>query len=268
MTTTPSVLKLGSEGPEVKALQQRLREEGFSPGVMDGQFGPGTQAAVMAFQRSRKMLPDGVAGPRTQAALQLVDRADLPSATAGMTEDIASRMCPFTPLKNIHANLPFVLQALDDQKIGHRPIVLMAVATIRAETESFLPISEGISRFNTSPGGEPFDLYDRRTDLGNRGKGDGARFRGRGFVQLTGRANYEHFGALLKLPLVETPELANASSVAAALLALFLKSRELKIKEALLHEDLRTARRLVNGGSHGLEPFSQAYRTGDALLPP
>jgi len=73
----------------------------------------------------------------------------------------------------------------------------MALATIRAETESFHPINEGLSKFNTSPGGHPFDLYDHRTDLGNQGKGDGAKYRGRGYVKLTGRFNYQNYGAAL-----------------------------------------------------------------------
>ena len=66
-------------------------------------------------------------------------------------------------------------------------MILMALATICAETGSFLPISEGQSHFNTSPGGHPFDLYDSRADLGNLGPPDGERFKGRGFIQLTGR---------------------------------------------------------------------------------
>jgi peptidoglycan L-alanyl-D-glutamate endopeptidase CwlK len=265
--TTPAPLKLGDDGETVLALQARLGANGFSPGALDGHFGPGTQAAVLAFQRSAGLLADGIAGPRTQHALGLADKDDLPSATAAMTPEIASRMCPVTPLKNIKANLPFVLAALDRRGIGQREMVLMAVATIRAETESFLPVSEGISRFNTSPGGKPFDLYDSRADLGNRGAPDGERYRGRGFIQLTGRANYEEFGHEIGLKLATTPELANASDVAAALLAAYLKSRERRIKQALLHDDLRAARRAVNGGSHGLDRFSDAYRTGDALMP-
>ena len=266
MATLPTVLQFGSRGAAVKLLQQALLREGFSPGAIDGEFGPGTQAAVLAFQQSRQMLADGIAGPRTQAALGLVESAELPSVTGELSVEVASRMCPFTPLKNIKANLPFVLGALEDRGLGHRAMTLMAVATIRAETESFLPISEGMSRFNTSPSGHPFDLYDRRSDLGNTGAPDGERFRGRGFVQLTGRFNYTRFGALLNLDLVNHPELANASEVAAALLALFLQSRELQIKDALLHGNLQAARRLVNGGLHGLDRFSAAYRTGDALL--
>jgi peptidoglycan L-alanyl-D-glutamate endopeptidase CwlK len=50
------------------------------------------------------------------------------------------------------------------------------------------------------------------------------------------------------------------------LLSSFLNDKELPIKEALLNDDLREARRLVNGGSHGLDRFTDAYRIGDGLI--
>ena len=61
-------------------------------------------------------------------------------------------------------------------------------------------------------------------------------------------------------------ELANDPQIAAKLLASFLKSREQQIKEALLEGDLKTARKLVNGGSNGLDRFTDAYQTGQRLL--
>lgn len=63
---TPSprpVLRQGSTGQAVKDLQVILRI------TADGQFGPLTRAAVIAFQKSRQLLPDGVVGPQTWAAL-------------------------------------------------------------------------------------------------------------------------------------------------------------------------------------------------------
>lgn len=47
-----SILKVNSSGPEVAALQQALQNAGFNPGVIDGIFALGTDAAVRAFQRS------------------------------------------------------------------------------------------------------------------------------------------------------------------------------------------------------------------------
>jgi peptidoglycan L-alanyl-D-glutamate endopeptidase CwlK len=66
--------------------------------------------------------------------------------------------------------------------------------------------------------------------------------------------------------LVENPDLANEPGVAAKLLASFLKSHQTRIHEALREGDLRTARRLVNGGSNGLDRFTEAYTTGAGLL--
>jgi putative chitinase len=129
--------------------------------------------------------------------------------------------------------------------------------------------NEGISRFNTSDGGSPFDLYDNRADLGNQGTPDGASFKGRGFVQLTGRANYTNFSRVLGLgtQLVDNPDLANDPVIAARLLGAFLKGKEGRIRAALAANDLATARRLVNGGSHGLADFIAAFQHGQGLIP-
>jgi hypothetical protein len=64
-------LKQGSSGPDVKDLQQRLKDLGFDPNGVDGNFGPGTTKAVIAFQQSKGLGADGKAGPNTLAALQL-----------------------------------------------------------------------------------------------------------------------------------------------------------------------------------------------------
>ena len=262
------LLKEGSTGPAVVRLQITLKKVGFNPGRADGDFGPATTAALIGFQKSAGLLADGIAGPRTLAALKLAANDRLPSVIPGVTVTIVSKMFPFTQVDNIRDNLPFVLKGLVERTLGDKPMVLMALATIRAETESFQPINEGLSKFNTSPGGHPFDLYDFRSDLGNQGKGDGAKFRGRGYIQLTGRFNYQKLGNTLDMggKLATNPELANDPTIAGKLLAAFLKDKERAIKEALIIGDLRLARRLVNGGSHGLDRFSDAFRIGEGLI--
>jgi peptidoglycan L-alanyl-D-glutamate endopeptidase CwlK len=263
-------LRQGDSGADVKKLQEALRNAGFNPGLADGVFGGGTQAAVLAFQISEGLLADGIAGPRTQAALGLARAGQLPDVTSEVTVQVVSQMCPFTPLGNIKASLPVLIDALRAAGLFHRTMVLVAMATIRAETESFMPVAEGQSRFNTSPGGHAFDLYDNRKDLGNKGAPDGRLFRGRGFIQLTGRFNYAKYGPRLATPmdLAANPELACATSIAAELLCCFLGDRELQIKDALMNGNLQAARRLVNGGLNGLDRFREAYETGDRLLSP
>jgi putative chitinase len=184
-----------------------------------------------------------------------------------VTVDIVCQMCPGAPRANIESNLPFVLNALVPPQLGDKAMVLMAIATIRAETGRFAPLEEQVDQYNTPPGGPDFSLYDNRAALGNNQPGDGARFKGRGFVQLTGRANYTQFGQVIGVALTDNPELANDPKIAAELLAAFLKAHETRIRAALAANDLATARKLVNGGSYGLDAFSSAYTTGNTLLP-
>ncbi len=64
-------LKKESTGPDVTALQQRLKDLGFDPKGVDGRFGSGTEAAVIAFQKANGLDADGKVGPNTRAALKL-----------------------------------------------------------------------------------------------------------------------------------------------------------------------------------------------------
>lgn len=266
-------LRLGDRGSDVKQLQQQLNQLGFPCGTPDGAFGFNTRTAVASFQRSRGLVADGVAGAATQRALGLIDEGDFLGAVSvipQVTVNLVARMFPGTPRTNIETYLPFVLGALEGTQLVDKPMVLMALATIRAETAGFEPISEHVSRFNTTLPGTPpfFDKYDFRADLGNRGPFDGADFKGRGFIQLTGRNNYTRYSQMLGLgeTLIENPELANTPQIAAALLATFLKEKERPIREALRQGRLDKARQLVNGGTHGLAEFTRAYRTGDQLI--
>jgi peptidoglycan L-alanyl-D-glutamate endopeptidase CwlK len=258
-------LEIGDAGPSVRRLQAALQDAGFSPGLIDGEFGAGTEAAVMAFQASSGLLVDGIAGPRTLHALKLSKSDELPSALDRFSVQVVAQMFDGAPLSNLREHLPIVLGAMKDAELVDRTMLLMALATVRAETGRFEPIDEDRSRYNSSPRGHPFDLYDHRADLGNRGAPDGERYKGRGYIQLTGRDNYTKYGKRLGRPLAKQPELANDPQCAAQLLALFLGDRELPIKTAVHDGDLRRARKLVNGGSHGLDVFVEAWRIGELL---
>ncbi len=262
------VLYESAAGGEVVALQQRLQDIGFNPGRVDGHFGPATKAAVLAFQHSAGLVADGVAGPRTLSALGLASDARLPSVLPSLTLALVTTLFPHAHLQHLKANIPLVLQALEEHELTDRVMVLLAFATIRAEAEDCVPCSESPTCWNTSPGGHHFDLDDYRRDFGNRERGDGERFKGRGFVQLTGRTAYQRYSAALGLgaQLVENPDLANEPTIAARLLASFLHRRERELKEALLAKDFKSARALVNGRQQGLESFQEVIRLGTVLL--
>jgi hypothetical protein len=68
----PELMVMGSTGDNVSALQKKLGDAGFATGETSGNFGKGTQDAVMAYQKSKNLQADGIVGPKTTAALGLV----------------------------------------------------------------------------------------------------------------------------------------------------------------------------------------------------
>lgn len=164
---------------------------------------------------------------------------------------------PGAKLANIARNWPYVREALREAQLDTPRLVAYALAIIAAESAGFQRLAEMVSQYNTER--EPFDRYESRKDLGNTARGDGARYRGRGFVQLTGRANYRTYGERIAQPLEDKPQLANEPAIAAQLLALFIADRAIKIDTALKALDFASARRAVNGGTHGLDRFTRAY---------
>lgn len=93
MTTKP--LRAGDHGADVTVLQQRLNHAGRSV-VVDGWYGPTTETAVRAFQRSCHLIEDGIAGPRTQDALlgtidsRALTQADIERAAAELSCESAA----------------------------------------------------------------------------------------------------------------------------------------------------------------------------------
>ncbi len=119
-----------------------------------------------------------------------------------------------------------------------------ALATIRTEVGyGFAPIQELASG----------QAYENRHDLGNYCPGDGVKYKGRGFIQLTGRANYEHYGALIGVDLVCHPERAMDITNAANILAYYFKEKGCNV--ACDAKNWTKVRQLVNGGANGLSTF-------------
>ena len=266
------LLLQGSSGPEVVQLRKCLAATLGSDAKMfdlqtkNDQFDETLVAAVRHWQSNIGILADGIVGPYCQSLLGLIT---LP--TLGLRADDVQNLFPATKPSNVLRYLPYVTAALTSEGLTTAPLILAALGTIRAETEGFVPISEYPSQFNTTPGLPAFSAYDAGTkpgkSLGNTKPGDGARFRGRGFVQLTGRANYEKYTARTGVGIDKSPDLANAPEVAAVLLAMFLADRQKELTTALTATppDYRKARKLVNGGSHGLDRFKSVFTLAAAM---
>ncbi|MEM1346397.1 MAG: peptidoglycan-binding protein [Pseudomonadota bacterium] len=93
--------------------------------------------------------------------------------------------------------------------------------------------------------------YEGRTDLGNTERGDGRRFKGRGLLQLTGRANYKTYGDALGVDLIADPEAAADPPLSLRIACEYWKRR--RINPPSDRDDLIRVTRLVNGGLNGLD---------------
>lgn len=111
-----------------------------------------------------------------------------------------------------------------------------------------------------------FAKYDGRASLGNTQPGDGLKFKGRGFIQITGRDIYTRAGRYLNIDLVNKPELAEDPSIAAKLVVYFFFEYKKNSTKTIDWNDIVAVTRLVNGGQNGLpdrrlkfENYKQQY---------
>lgn len=174
-------------------------------------------------------------------------------------EVISAILGPYGPIENVKTNWPLVEAALDRRGSYTSPYCgIAAIATIAVESGNFSPVKER--------GGPTYltNLYENRKDLGNTQPGDGARFRGRGFVQITGRTNYEHFGGEIGKDLVMNPDLALDPATSADVLALFFQERHIPFYAD--QQNWEMVRRRVNGGLTGMPRFLEAVTKLTAAL--
>jgi predicted chitinase len=103
--------------------------------------------------------------------------------------------------------------------------------------------------------------------LGNTEPGDGRRFKGRGPIQITGRANYRRFGDLLDLDLVADPVRAADPAVAFRIAGLFWSKKRLnELADEATIEAFREITRRINGGFNGLADRVRFYEAARAVL--
>ncbi len=259
------LLSRNHQGPRVRALRKALHglvnaspnaphyAGLLRPGRGGDVFDATTEAALRCWQSGVGLVADGIVGAHGLAVLGL-RQASQPFAVP-LTLDAVRHLFPATKPANVQRYLPYVAAALDALGLHDRDMVCVALATIRVEAEGFLPVSEIPSEYSSPAGKAAFSNYEGRASLGNDRPGDGARFKGRGFVQLIGRAQYQRASAALGIDLLKQPDNANSPEVAALLLAQALADQQAAIRSALAAGDFAAARQGVNGASHGLERF-------------
>lgn len=129
-----AILTNGARGTGVADLQRRLQGLGFSPGPVDGVYGPQTRAAVRAYQSSRGLSADGIYGPQTEGAL-----AGEGAASGGEVAQPATQaVTPLNP-ENDPQYLAF-LRAQGYSEADLRAQVALQKSTIQRNLANELPV--------------------------------------------------------------------------------------------------------------------------------
>ena len=179
------LLKNGSTGDLVKQLQTKL---GLTP---DGAFGPGTEKAVKEWQAKNGLTADGLVGEQTMAKMGLTV----------IKEDVVIPPSSFK-LENLRGHIPeSVIAQIPDTAAKFNITTPLRLAHFLAQCAHESGGFKFITEFASG------SAYEGRKDLGNTQPGDGVRFKGRGFIQLTGRANYSKFSTFCNEDCVANPEL-------------------------------------------------------------
>ncbi|MFO0002082.1 MAG: glycoside hydrolase family 19 protein, partial [bacterium] len=190
-------------------MQAALSRLGFPVG-QTSQYGPTTEALVTQFQRTYKVGQTGKVGKTTLGVLTKaipasVSLAEFQAMSPGIDPEVARTYLPHLNASMLQANI-----TTDARKAAY-------VAQLGHESDGFNTLEEYASGAD----------YEGRGDLGNTQKGDGKRFKGRGPIQITGRANYREYGQAIGVDLIQNPEVAATPEVGFQLAAEYWKRKDL-----------------------------------------
>jgi len=273
------LLKLGSEGEDVKKLQTKLGIEAI------GKFGPKTDAAVKAWQSSHGLTADGIVGDGTWAKmfggatpvaaapaapiansgnLKLSNlKGHIPDAVIAMIPDTASKFGINTPLRLAH----FLAQCghesggfrATQENLNYSAKGLMGIF------KKYFPNASLAAQYERKPAKIAARVYGGRMGNGNEASGEGYKFRGRGYIQLTGKENYTAFGKSIGEDILSNPDVVSSKYALLSAAWFFSKNGLHKMADSGASDAVVTQiTKRVNGGTIGLpdriKHFKEYYK--------
>lgn len=243
------LLKRGSSGEDVKRLQIKL---GLTPDAGVAQFGPKTEAAVKAWQKANGLEDDGIVGDATWSKMFGVNDqiTDAVTQVAGLALDKLKGHVPQAVLEEL-SRIATQFGITNNLRLAH---FLAQCAHESGSWKYKLEIASG-------------QAYEGRKDLGNTQAGDGVRFKGRGYIQLTGRANYGVFSQFIGEDCVAQPDLVATKYPLASAAFFFNRNKLWTIcDQGATDEVVTKVSKRVNGGTNGLADRLKKFKVYNDLL--
>lgn len=164
-----------------------------------------------------------------------------------MNKEILRKCLPKASDDNIEKYGDKLIEAMEEYSINTPQRQAAFLAQLAHESGSFKYVREIASG----------EAYEGRLDLGNIEVGDGVRFKGRGLIQITGRANYRAVGAELNWDFLMSPQDLELPGPACYSAAWFWKNR--RLNELADLGDFRKITKRINGGLNGYEDRCKHY---------
>jgi putative chitinase len=272
------LLKLGSEGEDVKKLQIKLGLEAI------GKFGPKTDAAVKEWQAANGLTADGIVGegtwsklfdsvpstvpsavPSTAPSGLKLDKlkGHIPDAVIAMIPDTAAKFQINTPLRLAH----FLAQC-GHESGGFRATqenLNYSAQGLNGIFKKYFPTAAAAAAYARQPAKIASKVYANRMGNGSEASGEGYKFRGRGYIQLTGKENYTAFGKAINEDIISNPDIVASKYALLSAAWFFTKNGLHKMADGGASDAVVTqVTKRVNGGTIGLadriKHFKEYYK--------
>jgi len=278
------LLKLGSEGEDVKKLQVKL---GVDP---MGKFGPKTEAAVKSWQSANGLSADGIVGDGTWSKLFAEGvvstptvitepspiksvgglrleglRGHIPDSVIAQIPDTAAKFEINTPLRLAH----FLAQC-GHESGGFRLTkenLNYSAKGLNGTFKKYFPTLDSAVPYERKPEKIANKVSGNRMGNGPESSGEGAKFCGRGYIQLTGKENYTAFGKSINEDMTANPEKVATSYALLSAAWFFNKNGLHKMADGGASDDVVTKiTKRVNGGTIGLPDRIKHFKEYYSLL--
>jgi putative chitinase len=282
------LLRKGDNNENVKLLQKKL---GVDP---VGNFGPATEAAVKAFQAKNGLVADGIVGdgtwnklmgtiaaapapvaavpagplgnPNTPGSFKIERlKGHIPDAVIAQIPETAAKFGINTPLRLAH----FLAQC-GHESGGFRAVqenLNYSAKGLNGIFRKYFPTEASAAAYARNPAKIAAKVYGGRMGNGAEATGEGYKFRGRGYIQLTGKDNYRAFGSAIGEDMTAAPDKVATHYPLLSAAWFFSKNGLHKLADEGSSDAVVTKiTKRVNGGTIGLPDRIKHFKEYYSLL--